>query len=72
MHYSFAFLVGLLFLLLLAAVFFSLAEAAMLSINRYRLRHLVRQRNLLAKHVQDLLKKTRSFARSYSFMRNFC
>jgi Mg2+/Co2+ transporter CorB len=57
MHYSFAFLVSLLFLLLLAAVFFSLAEAAMLSINRYRLRHLVRQHNLLAKRVQDLLKR---------------
>lgn len=57
MHYSFAFLVSLLVVLLLAAVFFSLAEAAMLSINRYRLRHLVRHHNLLAKRVQDLLKR---------------
>jgi Mg2+/Co2+ transporter CorB len=57
MHCSFAFLFGLLIFLLLAAVFFSLAEAAMLSINRYRLRHLVRQNNLLAKRVQDLLKR---------------
>lgn len=57
MNYSFGFLVGLLFFLLLAAVFFSLAEAAMLSINRYRLRHLVRQKNLLAKRVQSLLKR---------------
>lgn len=57
MNYSFGFLVGLLFFLLLAAVFFSLAEAAMLSINRYRLRHLVRQKNLLAKRVQRLLKR---------------
>lgn len=57
MHYSFAFLVGLLFFLLVVSVFFSLAEAAMLSINRYRLRHLVRHHNLLAKRVQNLLKR---------------
>ncbi len=57
MHYSFAFLVSLLVVLLLAAVFFSLAEAAMLSINRYRLLHLVRHHNLLAKRVQNLLKR---------------
>ena len=57
MHYSFGFLAGLLVFLLLAAVFFSLAEAAMLSINRYRLRHLARQNNFLAKRVQDLLKR---------------
>ena len=57
MHYSFGFLAGLLIFLLLAAVFFSLAEAAMLSINRYRLRHLARQNNFLAKRVQDLLKR---------------
>jgi Mg2+/Co2+ transporter CorB len=56
-HYSFAFLVGLLIFLLLAAVFFSLAEAAMLSINRYRLRHLARHNHLLAKRVQALLKR---------------
>lgn len=57
MHYSFGFLAGLLVFLLLAAIFFSLAEAAMLSINRYRLRHLARQNNFLAKRVQDLLKR---------------
>jgi len=57
MHYSLTFLFGLLIFLLLTAVFFSLAEAAMLSINRYRLRHLVRQNNLLAKRVLDLLKR---------------
>lgn len=57
MHYSLAFLFGLLIFLLLAAVFFSLAEAAMLSINKYRLRHLVRKNNPLAKRVQDLLKR---------------
>ncbi|RDH40660.1 MAG: HlyC/CorC family transporter [Candidatus Aquirickettsiella gammari] len=57
MHYSLSFLVGLLIFLLLAAVFFSLAEASMLSINRYRLRHLARHNHLLAKRVQDLLKR---------------
>lgn len=57
MHYSLSFLISVLIFLLLAAVFFSLAEAAMLSINRYRLRHLVRHNNLLAKRVQDLLKR---------------
>ena len=57
MHYSFSFLFGLLIFLLLMAVFFSLAEAAMLSINKYRLRYLVRQNNPLAKRVQNLLKR---------------
>ena len=50
-------LISLLVFLLLGTVFFSLAEAAMLSINRYRLRHLARQNHYLAKRVQDLLKR---------------
>lgn len=57
MYYSLSFLICLLVFLLLATVFFSLAEAAMLSINRYRLRHLVRNNNAFAKRVQDLLKR---------------
>ncbi|MES2141627.1 MAG: HlyC/CorC family transporter [Pseudomonadota bacterium] len=56
MH-SLKFLVSLLVVLLLCTVFFSLAEAAMLSINRYRLRHLVRHNHYLAKQVQNLLKR---------------
>lgn len=56
MH-SLKFLISVLVVLLLCAVFFSLAEAAMLSINRYRLRHLVRHNHYLAKRVQDLLKQ---------------
>ncbi|WP_218813847.1 HlyC/CorC family transporter [Rickettsiella endosymbiont of Dermanyssus gallinae] len=56
MH-SLKFLISLLVVLLLCTVFFSLAEAAMLSINRYRLRHLVRHNHYLAKRVQDLLKQ---------------
>lgn len=56
MH-SLKFLVLLLIILLLCTVFFSLAEAAMLSLNRYRLRHLVRHHHYLAKRVQGLLKR---------------
>jgi Mg2+/Co2+ transporter CorB len=55
--YSIKFLLGILIVLLLCTVFFSLAEAAMLSINRYRLRHLVRHKHYLAQRVQDLLKR---------------
>ncbi len=55
--YSLKFLIGLLAVLLLCTIFFSLAEAAMLSVNRYRLRHLVRHNHYLAKRVQDLLKR---------------
>ncbi len=56
MH-SFKFLIVLLVALLLCTVFFSLAEAAMLSLNRYRLRYLVRHNHYLAKRVQELLKR---------------
>lgn len=56
MH-SLKLLIGLLIVLLLCTVFFSLAEAAMLSLNRYRLRFLVRHNHYLAKRVQDLLKR---------------
>ncbi len=54
---SLKFLIGLLVFLLLCTIFFSLAEAAMLSINRYRLRHLARHNHHLAKRVQNLLKR---------------
>jgi Mg2+/Co2+ transporter CorB len=55
--HSLKFLISLLVVLLLCTVFFSLAEAAMLSLNRYRLRYLVRHNHYLAKCVQDLLKR---------------
>ncbi|MDQ8039735.1 MAG: CNNM domain-containing protein, partial [Rickettsiella sp.] len=55
--YTFKFLISLLVVLLLCTVFFSLAEAAMLSINRYRLRYLARHNHYLAKRVQTLLKR---------------
>lgn len=50
-------LIGLLVFLILIAIFCSLAETAMLSINRYRLRHLVRKGNRLAGYIQQLLER---------------
>jgi Mg2+/Co2+ transporter CorB len=50
-------LVTLLIFLIVISVFFSLAEAAMLSVNRYRLRHLVKHHHPLAKRVQQLLER---------------
>lgn len=47
----------LLISLLILSVFFSLAETALLSVNRYRIHHLVRHNNHLAKLVQQLLEK---------------
>lgn len=49
--------VALVFLILLSA-FFSGAETAMMSINRYKLRHLARKKNIRAKRVQQLLGRT--------------
>ena len=50
-------LITLLIILIAIAVFFALAETAMLSLNRYRLRHLVRQSHRLAKRAQQLLER---------------
>ncbi len=44
--------------LLLVSAFFSIAETAMMSINRLRLRHLVRQGNVAARRTQHLLDRT--------------
>ena len=44
--------------LLLVSAFFSIAETAMMAINRIRLQHLVRQGNVLARHTQALLGRT--------------
>lgn len=43
--------------LILLSAFFALAETALLSVNRYRLRHLVRKNNHSAKRVQQLLER---------------
>ncbi|MBV9192175.1 MAG: DUF21 domain-containing protein, partial [Betaproteobacteria bacterium] len=40
------------------SAFFSIAETAMMAINRYRLTHLVSEGNTAAERVQDLLKRT--------------
>ncbi|SPE19351.1 Mg2+/Co2+ transporter transmembrane protein [Burkholderiales bacterium] len=52
-----AHLVALAVLLLISA-FFSVAETAMMAINRLRLRHLVRQGNVAARRTQALLDRT--------------
>ncbi len=52
-----AHLLALVILLLLSA-FFSIAETAMMAINRLRLRHLVRQGNVAALRTQALLDRT--------------
>jgi len=49
---------GALALMLLLSAFFSIAETAMMAINRYRLRHLVSEGNVAAVRVADLLKRT--------------
>lgn len=46
-----------LIILLSFSIFFSLAETALLTVNRYRIRHLVRRKHPLAKHVQQLLEQ---------------
>lgn len=51
------FLFPTLLFLLSCSVFFSLAETALLSVNRYRIRHLARQNHRLAKRVQQLLER---------------
>lgn len=50
-------LIFLLIFLIGLSVFFSLAETSMLSVNRYRIRHLARHRNRSAKNVQQLLER---------------
>lgn len=47
----------LLVILLSFSIFFSLAETALLTVNRYRIRHLVRRKHPLAKRVQQLLEQ---------------
>ena len=50
--------VGALVLMLVLSAFFSIAETAMMAINRYRLQHLVAQDHGGAQRVADMLKRT--------------
>jgi Mg2+/Co2+ transporter CorB len=51
-------MVGVFLLLLVASAFFSIAETAMMAINRYRLKHLVSAGDSAATRVTELLKRT--------------
>ena len=53
MHLSY--LLGLLVFLIICSAFFSSAETGLLSLNRYRLRHLSREGNRSAQRAQRLL-----------------
>lgn len=52
-----SFLFGLLVFLIVCSAFFSSAETGMLSLNRYRLRHLVREGHKGARRASDLLDR---------------
>ncbi len=60
-HYSITILLAFLFLLILIAAFFSGSEIGMMSLNQYRLRHLVRKKNRRAERVAKLLEKPEQF-----------
>ncbi len=51
-------LITALLLLIILSAFFSGSETAMMSLNRYKLRHLARKKNIKAKRVQQLLSRT--------------
>ena len=51
-------LFGALVLLILLAAFFSGSETGLLTLNRYRLRHLVKIKHRGAMHAQALLQRT--------------
>ncbi|MBI5451765.1 MAG: HlyC/CorC family transporter [Gammaproteobacteria bacterium] len=51
-------LIWLLVLMLLLSVFFSAAETAMMSVNRYRVRHLEKSGSAVARRVSRLLQRT--------------
>jgi Mg2+/Co2+ transporter CorB len=57
-HFPLGWMVGALVILLLLSAFFSIAETAMMAINRYRLKHLVAQEHAGALRVAELLKRT--------------
>ena len=51
-------LFGALAALLLCSGFFSMSETCMMSLNRYRLRHLIKQGSRGARYAGKLLEKT--------------
>jgi len=57
-HISLASLFTVQVILLLASGFFSIAETSMMALNRYRLRHLVREGRRSARLTQQLLERT--------------
>jgi Mg2+/Co2+ transporter CorB len=57
-HLPLGWLVGTLIVLLVVSAFFSIAETAMMAINRYRLKYLVSEGNSSAIRVAGLLKRT--------------
>ena len=57
-HISLTWLVVVQAVLLLASGFFSIAETSMMALNRYRLRHLVREGRRSARLTQQLLDRT--------------
>src|SRR5258706_14089070 len=57
-HFPLGWMVGALVVLCLLSAFFSIAETAMMAINRYRLKHLVSEGHGSALRVADLLKRT--------------
>ncbi len=58
MEMNISLLLGFLILLLALSAFFSGSETSMMSINRYRLKHLVRKKNISAIRVNKLLQRT--------------
>ena len=50
-------LFGILFVLVLLSAYFSSSETSMMSLNRYRLRHQVNNKNKAAKRVEKLLQR---------------
>jgi len=57
-NFPLGWMVGALVVLLLLSAFFSIAETAMMAINRYRLKHLVSEGHAGAMRVAELLKRT--------------
>ena len=57
-NFPLGWMVGALVVLLLLSAFFSIAETAMMAINRYRLKHLVSEGHAGAIRVAEMLKRT--------------
>ena len=55
MHLSSLTLLVLIFFLIIISAFFSSSEIGVMSLNRYRLRHLVKQKHLAATRIDRLL-----------------